>query len=85
VYRILLGVAGTAFVLGVALVLLPDNDAAWFTYNTTESDDGGSMGITFTGATLITDRDMYGYLLIAVSALIAAGLFGYRLGSRRVD
>lgn len=67
-----------ALVVGLFLVFV-ENETEWFGYGPP------SDGIVLTEASfaIVTHRDMYGYSLIALAALIAAGLFGYRLGARR--
>jgi hypothetical protein len=81
--RILAALGGLSLVAGLLLVFLTDRDTGLAIRAVGESEADGIAFSPFTGAILVTDRDLYGYLLIALAVAIGAGLFGYRLGSRR--
>jgi hypothetical protein len=78
-HRTLLVVAGIALVAGILAVFVLDGEAGWFTY--APLSDGESFAIT--GGAVVTDRQMVGFGLIALAAIIGAGLLGHRIGARR--
>ena len=77
--RTLLVVGGIALVAGLLAVFVLDGEAGWFAY--APLSEGESFAIT--GGTVVTDRQMVGCSLIALAAIIGAGLVGHRIGARR--
>ena len=77
--RILLVAGAAAMGAGLLLVFVLNGEAGWFTH--APLAEGEALG--FTGATLVTDQEKYGFLLIAVASILGAGVLGHRLGARQ--
>lgn len=75
--RVLILVAVAGLVAGLLLVLVWDGSPSWFAYAPLSDDP-----LSFTGGRFLSDEEMVGWALVAVSAVIGAGVAGYRIGRR---
>jgi hypothetical protein len=79
-------VAGLLVAVGLALVLLSNDDVTGYSFGAGDGDvDGYSSEtfMTFDNAWLVTRQAAMGYGLVWLGSVLAAGLVGVRVAARR--